>query len=41
MEPEISPLTIPVATRLRMEAFRLPFRREGRAGHTAGFSWAA
>jgi hypothetical protein len=25
MEPEISPLTVPVATRPRMEAFRLPF----------------
>jgi hypothetical protein len=41
MEPEISPLTVPVATRSRMEAFRLPFGREGKAGHPAWFSWAA
>src|SRR5262245_16074833 len=32
VEPEISPLTIPVATRSRMEAFRLPFPRRGKAG---------
>jgi hypothetical protein len=37
MEPEISPLTVPVATRSRVEAFRLPFK----AGHPAWFSWAA
>jgi hypothetical protein len=41
MEPEISPLTVPVATRSRMEAFGLPFLREGKAGHSAWFSWAA
>ena len=41
MEPEISLLTVPVATRSRMGAFRLPFLREGRAGHTAWFLWAA
>ena len=40
MEPEISPLTVPVATRSRMGAFRLPFGREGKAGHTAWFSWS-
>lgn len=41
MEPEISSLTVPVATRSRVEAFRLLFLREGKAGHTAWFSWAA
>jgi len=41
MEPEISPLTVAVATGSRMEAFMLPFLREGKAGHTAWFSWAA
>ena len=41
MEPEISGLTVPVATRSHVEAFRLPFLREGKAGHTAWFSWAA
>ena len=40
MEPEISPLTVPVATRSRMEAFGLPFLREGKAGRPAWFSWA-
>jgi hypothetical protein len=37
MEPEIPSLTVPVATRSRIEAFRL----EGKAGHPAWFSWAA
>ena len=41
MEPEIPPLTVPVANRSRMEAFGLPFLREGKAGHPAWFSWAA
>ena len=41
MEPEISPLTIAMATRSRVEAFGLPFLREGKAGHPARFSWAA
>jgi hypothetical protein len=41
MEPDISPLTVPVATRSRVEAFGLPFLREGKAGHQAWFSWAA
>ena len=41
MEPDIPPLTVPVATRSRMEAFGLPFPLEGRAGHQAWFSWAA
>ena len=41
MEPEISPLTVAVAARSRMEAFRLPFLRQGKAGHPAWFSWAA
>ena len=41
MEPGIPPLTVPVATRSRMKAFGLPFRREGKASHTAWFSWAA
>jgi hypothetical protein len=41
VEPEISPLTVSVATWSRMEAFRVPFGREGRAGHPAWFSWAA
>ena len=41
MEPEISPLTVPVATRSRMEAFGLPFLREDKVGHPAWFSWAA
>jgi hypothetical protein len=41
MEPEISSLTVPVATRSRVEAFRLLFLREGKVGHTAWFSWAA
>jgi hypothetical protein len=41
MEPEISPLTVPGATRTRMEVFRLPFLRGGKAGHTAWFSWVA
>jgi hypothetical protein len=41
MEPEISPLTVLVATRSRVEAFGLPFLRGGRAGHLAWFSWAA
>ena len=40
VEPEISPLTVSVATRSRMEVFRLPFGRDGRAGHPAWFSWA-
>ena len=40
MEPEISPLTVPAAARSRMGAFRLPFLRQGRAGHPAWFSWA-
>ena len=41
MEPEISPLTVSVATRSRMGAFGLPFGREGKAGHPARFSGAA
>jgi hypothetical protein len=41
MEPEIPSLTVPVAIRSRMEAFGLPFLREGKAGHPAWFSWAA
>jgi hypothetical protein len=41
MEPEIFPLTVPVAARSRMEGFRLLFLREGKAGHPAWFSWAA
>jgi hypothetical protein len=41
MEPEISLLTVLVATRSRVEAFGLPFLRGGRAGHLAWFSWAA
>ena len=41
MEPEISPLTVPVATRSRIGAFRLPFLLEGRVGHPAWFWWAA
>ena len=35
MEPEISPLTVPVAGRARMEAFGLPFLCEGKAGRSA------
>jgi len=41
MEPEIPPLTVPVATRSCMEAFKLPLLREGKAGRPAWFSWAA
>jgi hypothetical protein len=41
MEPDIPSLTVPVAIRSRMEAFGLPFLREGKAGHPAWFSWAA
>jgi hypothetical protein len=41
MEPEIPPLTIAMAIRSRMEAFGLPFLREGKAGHPVRFSWAA
>jgi hypothetical protein len=41
MEPEILTLTVPVATRSRMEGFRLPFLLEHRADHPAWFSWAA
>ena len=41
VEPEISLLTVPVATGSRMEALRLPFLGEGKVGHTAWFSWAA
>ena len=41
MEAEISPLTVSVASRSRMEAFRLPFLREGKAGRPAWFLWAA
>jgi hypothetical protein len=41
VEPEISPLTVAVAARSRMEAFGLPFLRRGKAGHPAWFSWAA
>ena len=40
VEPEISPLTVPVAARSRMEAFRLPFLRQGKTGYPAWFSWA-
>jgi hypothetical protein len=40
MEPDISQLTPPVATRSRMGSFRLPFLLEGKAGHPARFSWA-
>jgi hypothetical protein len=40
VEAEISPLTVPVATRSRMEAFRLPFLRGGKAGRPAWFWWA-
>ena len=41
MEPGIFPFTIAMATRWRMQAFRLPFLREGTVGHPARFSWAA
>ena len=41
MEPGISPLMVPGATRSRVEAFGLPFLREGKTGHPAWFSWAA
>ena len=41
MEQETSPLTVAGATRSRMQAFRLPFLREGKAGHMAWFAWAA
>jgi len=41
VEPEISALTVPVATRSRRGAFRLQFLREGKAGRPAWFSWAA
>ena len=41
VEPEISPLTVLVATRSRRGAFRLLFLCEGKAGLTAWFSWAA
>ena len=41
VEPEISPLTVAVAARSRMEAFGLPFLRQGKAGPAAWFSWAA
>jgi hypothetical protein len=41
VEPEISPLTVAVAARSRMEAFGLLFPRGGEAGHPAWFSWAA
>ena len=41
MEPETPPLTVPVAIRSHMEAFGLPFLREGKARHQAWFSWAA
>ena len=41
MEPEISPLTVPVANRSRRGAFGLPFLREGKAGHLALFACAA
>ena len=40
MEPGIPPLTVPVATWSRMEAFGLRFLREGKAGLPAWFSWA-
>jgi hypothetical protein len=40
VEPEISPVTVPVATRSRMEAFGLPFLGEGKAGRPAWFWWA-
>jgi hypothetical protein len=32
---------IAMATRSRVEAFGLPFLREGKVGHPARFSWAA
>jgi hypothetical protein len=41
MEPETPPLTVPVTTRPRMEAFGPPFLREAKAGHPAWCSWAA
>ena len=34
-------LTVTGATRSRVEAFGLPFLRQGKAGHPAWFSWAA
>jgi hypothetical protein len=40
VEPEFSPLTVPVATRSRMEAFGPPFLRQGKAGRPAWFLWA-